>query len=103
MCLVFVEYRLKPACRDLYLAWAESVKAHYPQCTLYEGTDQRNLFVEVWQGIDEAAYAGMKRARQRSGSESGEAADVYRHLAPLSEWVDGGSEKIHIWRFEKVK
>lgn len=99
MCIVFVEYRIAEDCRDLYLKWSEGIKRQHQQLELYEGTDQPNLFVEIWNGLSEEEYHSMKQERTGSGV-SGEENDLWK---PLDAWITGGRSKLHIWHFKKVK
>lgn len=99
MCIVFVEYRIEEDCRDSYLEWSEGIKQQYQQLELYEGTDQPNLFVEIWNGFSEEEYLSMKQARTGSGAAE-EKVGLWK---PLDAWIKGGKSKLHIWHFKKVK
>lgn len=84
------------------------VRAQYDNLELYEGSDQPGLFVEIWNGLSKEQYIQLKQARGKQGLKEDETAlnnnpfgntEWYR----LDEWIKGGSEKVHIWHFEKVK
>ncbi|WP_248928061.1 hypothetical protein [Paenibacillus hamazuiensis] len=96
---VFVEYKVKTEERQRFLSWAERLTASEKRVSVYEGADQPNLFVELWENIDYAEYEEMKAQR------TGDAAQVSRFsdLTALSDFVEGGKAKIHIWYFRKVK
>lgn len=99
MCIVFVEYRIEEACRNKYLEWSDGIRRQHQQLELYEGTDQPNLFVEIWNGLSEEEYHSMKQAR--AGAEAAE--DDSNLWKPLDHWIKGGRAKLHIWHFKKVE
>lgn len=92
MHIVFVEYKVFPEKRGAYLKWiAELARAH-PLMEHYEGSEQPNLFVELWPGIDEETYGAFKRQRLESAD---------RPWPELAEYVPGGLDKVHIWHFRR--
>ncbi|UUZ83667.1 hypothetical protein LJK88_07540 [Paenibacillus sp. P26] len=66
MCLVFVEYAIKPECRDEYLVWMERVRRLHPETEWYESEVQPGLFVELWRGQDAEGFERMKWSRTGS-------------------------------------
>lgn len=58
---------------------------------LLEGTDQRGLFVEIWEAVADFAQFKHERLEQKQ-SEWG----------VLLSYVDGGKDKIHIWEFTEI-
>lgn len=99
MCIVFVEYKIEEGFRDSYLEWMEGIKRLHPQLEVYEGTDQSNLFVEIWSGLSEEEYRSLKELR----TGNSKAVEDSNPWSPQDEWVPGGRAKIHIWQFKKVK
>lgn len=103
MCIVFVEYRIEQEFRTDYLTWTADLKQKFEQVNIYEGAEQPDLFVEIWEGLSDAAYTAMKT--DRTGTiktvTPDEAADklLWRRMEP---WIAGGRAKLHIWRFNKV-
>ncbi len=59
----FVEYRIEKEYRTSYLTWAAVLKQQFEQMDVYEGAEQPGLFVEIWNGLSDEAYAAMKAAR----------------------------------------
>lgn len=104
MCLVFVEYAIKPECRDEYLVWMERVRRLHPETEWYESEVQPGLFVELWRGQDAEGFERMKwlRTGEYSAPESLPDQDP-EHWSALDDWVPGGSAKIRMWPFRKVK
>ncbi len=90
MYICFAEYRIAPEHRDQYLAFAADRLNGREDMHLYEGTDQPNLFVEVWRAPSSGAAEQMKEER-RSGRSS---------LEPITQWIAGGEAKLHIWTFK---
>lgn len=89
MYICFAEYRIMPVNRQQYLTYTEALLSGLHDVHLYEGTDQPNLFVEVW-NADTAELA--ERIKKERCSER---SPWFR----ISEWIVGGSEKMHIWTF----
>jgi hypothetical protein len=90
MYICFAEYRIAPEHREQYLALAAGQLSGRDDMYLYEGTDQPNLFVEVWQAPTFAAAEQIKEER-RSGRSS---------LAQITAWIPGGESKLHVWTFQ---
>jgi len=93
MSVVFVEYRVAEEHRHAYMRLMEEAKRR-GGFEFYEGAEQPGLFVEIWPDMSAAAYEEMKR--ERLGEPSGLWGDV-------QQMIVGGTDKTHIWRFEKVK
>lgn len=66
MCLVFVEYRIRPECRDVYLLWLARMKERFPAVEWYESMEQPGLYVELWRGLNAGDAARLKRLRAGS-------------------------------------
>lgn len=89
---VFVEYRIQSIARESYITFMQQMGKCYRQMTIYEGTDQPNLFVECWSGVNFEQYEELKRLRIDQKSEWTE----------MNDWVVGGADKIHIWHFSHI-
>ncbi|MBO8173377.1 MAG: MFS transporter [Bacillaceae bacterium] len=94
MIRVFVEYKIKQEKRQEYLGLIAQMKRELAKqgarhFELYEGTDQPDLFVEMFDVDTEAAYRQIKQSR--------EAHPVLDHC------VEGGKNKINIWAFRQIK
>lgn len=77
--VIFAEYRVSRQHREAYLETMASAKRKYPGMTLLESADQPGLFLEIWrESADETLWDG---------------------IAPL---VEGGREKIRVWRFSEA-
>ncbi|WJH32223.1 hypothetical protein N6H14_17455 [Paenibacillus sp. CC-CFT747] len=90
---VFVEYRIDGEAREDYLQFMQSM-GEGARFELYEGSDQPNLFVELWSGLDKESYLRLKE--ERLNDETGP-------WAKLNGMVSGGKDKVHIWHFQKVR
>jgi hypothetical protein len=99
MCKVFVEYKVKPEYRETYLVWIKEMTRKDGRFTVYEGTEQPGLFVEMWDGLERDEYLKMKEQRLTTASSEGENDDRWGRL---TGWVEGGVSKIHMWHFTKV-
>ncbi|WP_285109167.1 hypothetical protein [Paenibacillus sp. UMB4589-SE434] len=87
--IIFVEYRIEPEKRELYFTHINKLLQYKTDVTLYEGTDQPNVFVEQWHDTTPQQYADMKRVRLQEQSEW----DV------VTACIPGGTAKLHIWEF----
>ncbi|WP_029192232.1 hypothetical protein [Paenibacillus harenae] len=92
MYICFAEYRISPEQREQYLLYTEALLAESRHVYIYEGTDQPNLFVEVWHAPTAAAADDIKKER------CNERSPWFR----ISEWVIGGAAKLHVWTFKPV-
>ncbi|WP_409342257.1 hypothetical protein [Paenibacillus sp. MBLB4367] len=92
MITVFAEYRVKDSERDSYLEWITPIREQ-AGFELYEGTDQKSLFVEIWTVADEEAYRQLKSDRAEADGSA------WRRL---DDFVEGGIAKAHVWAFRKV-
>lgn len=92
MITVFAEYRVKEEERNNYLDWIAPIRER-AGFDLYEGTDQKSLFVEIWTVADEEAYIALKKERTDNPDS------VWRKL---DLFVTGGIAKAHMWAFRKV-
>lgn len=92
MGIVFVEYKVFPEKRNAYLSRIGELMESASGVQLYEGSDQPNLFVEIWQDCDPARYRELKRLRLEPGSAWSE----------LADFVPGGASRIHIWHFDRT-
>lgn len=61
---------------------------------LLEGTDQPELFVEIWHDIDYAAFLKFKSERLEPSNSS-----IWYQL---DEFIVEGLSKLHIWHFGKT-
>lgn len=94
MGIIFVEYKVIPEKREAYLQWidARSRSDSSISMELYEGSDQPDLFVELWRDFNEEAYRAFKKTRLESADSP---------WAELANYVPGGAAKIHIWHFHR--
>ncbi|GFN31210.1 hypothetical protein [Paenibacillus xylaniclasticus] len=90
MYICFAEYRILPEFRDSYLTLSnELVRTSSDALIVYEGTDQPNLFVELWSADCEEAAERIKRERCSERSP----------WRQVDNWVQGGRAKVHVWTF----
>lgn len=91
MYICFAEYKIAADNREDYLAYADSLmKKSEKKVQLYEGTDQLNLFVEIWTAATEEEAEAIKKER------CDERSPWYR----VAEWIPGGADKMHVWTFK---
>lgn len=92
MYICFAEYRIAEENRLPFLELTNKLLQHEMDMYLYEGTDQRNLFVEVWQAAtsDEAEQIKEERCSERSS------------WSEVSSYIVGGRAKLHVWAFKPV-
>jgi hypothetical protein len=93
MSKVFVEYRIVKGNRSSYIDYMQKV-IKQTGLELFEGTDQPDLFVEIWSDVPYAAFESLKadRLAPKEGSI----------WLPLTSMIDGGSSKLHIWHFTGI-
>ncbi|MWC29530.1 hypothetical protein [Paenibacillus sp. MMS18-CY102] len=93
MYICFAEYRIIPEHRQAYLSYSKQLAQQGELVpTIYEGTDQPNVFVELWTAPSEAEAEAINQAR-RSGQSP---------WHRIKEWVEGGEAKVHVWTFRPV-
>ncbi|MDQ0060693.1 hypothetical protein [Paenibacillus harenae] len=90
MYICFAEYRIKDEHRKQYLDYTQALLKDEERIQLYEGTDQPNLFVEVWTASTAELAEQMKEER------CSERSSWYRIVG----WVEGGAGKLHVWTFK---
>ncbi|SFF30334.1 hypothetical protein SAMN04487969_12437 [Paenibacillus algorifonticola] len=92
MYICFAEYRIKTENKIEYLHYIEQMKTANPALRVYEGTDQPDLFVEVWQAesAEEAEQIKKERLSERSS------------WCQMADWVPGGLAKVHVWTFKPI-
>lgn len=90
MYICFAEYRIKAEHRDQYLAYTQALLKNENRITLYEGTDQHNLFVEVWSASSAEHAEQMKEERCNERSS----------WHQIVSWIEGGAGKLHVWTFK---
>jgi len=88
--ICFAEYKIEEQSRADYLAYTGQLLNEQNNVCLYEGTDQINLFVEIWYADNEAEAEQIKKER------CSERSPWYR----ISEWIIGGADKMHVWSFK---
>ncbi|GGG63897.1 hypothetical protein [Paenibacillus radicis (ex Gao et al. 2016)] len=88
--ICFAEYKIEEHSRAEFLAYTEQLLKEQKHVHLYEGTDQINLFVEIWYADNEAEAEQIKKER------CSERSPWYR----VSEWIIGGAGKMHVWSFK---
>jgi hypothetical protein len=92
MCKVFVEYTIIHEKRTDYLYYMQKM-IELTGLELVEGTDQPDLFIEIWSNVNYLAYKSLKRERLEPEQDS-----PWEHF---EEMITGGLKKLHIWHFSK--
>ncbi|MOA41440.1 hypothetical protein D3C78_1634000 [compost metagenome] len=92
MYICFAEYKILEEYREPFTSYTKLLLKDLPHVTLYEGTDQPNLFVEVWQAADAEEAERMKEERCNERSP----------WFPITDWIAGGAGKLHVWTFKPV-
>jgi hypothetical protein len=92
MCKVFVEYTIIHEKRTAYLHYMQK-RIEQTGLELIEGTDQPDLFVEIWSDVSYSAYLTLKEMRLKPAKDS-----LWEHFEDL---ILGGLKKQHIWHFSK--
>ncbi|REE92873.1 hypothetical protein A8990_103180 [Paenibacillus taihuensis] len=93
MFICFVEYHIAQAFEDRYRSWIAQKQQEFKDAfQLYEGTDQPLLFVEVWEAATEEKAVGIKKER----------CDERSSWYEMTDWVPGGSAKVHAWTFKPI-
>ncbi|MCM3629307.1 hypothetical protein M3194_18330 [Paenibacillus glycanilyticus] len=90
MYICFAEYKIAAADRTAYLNYTGTLMKESDKIQLYEGTDQLNLFVEIWTAATEEEAEAIKKER------CDERSPWYR----IAEWIPGGADKMHVWTFK---
>ncbi len=92
MYICFAEYKIMPEHREPYLALVNKLKEKDSRVKVYEGSDQSELFVEVWtaQSQEEADAIKEERCGERSSWHA------------VSQWIVGGGAKLHVWTFKPI-
>ncbi|WP_128896283.1 hypothetical protein [Longirhabdus pacifica] len=94
--IVFVEYRIMEQHRQDYFNWVDQCYGEQGLVEIYEGSDQRNNFVEIWdkEKLNPNHVETFKQMRMTTEESSA--------WFPLHHWVKGGLEKLHIWEFNHI-
>ncbi|OCT16631.1 hypothetical protein A8709_08115 [Paenibacillus pectinilyticus] len=95
MSKVFVEYAIKPECRNSFLIYMQGIKQREGRLELLEGTDQEGLYVEIWNEVTYEEYLKLKQERLQGSDHEEERGD-------WDNWVQGGLKKVHMWHFSEV-
>lgn len=100
MRIVFVEYSVRDADRETYLAWIREKAERFPQMRVLESTAEPGLFIEIWSVPDasetpvaESPPDEWIRMRKDEGN---------REWGALIPWIKGGIGKLHVWEFQDV-
>lgn len=98
---VFVEYKVIEEKKDEYYGKMKDLalvmeKIGAKDFKVFEGADQVNLFVEMFQVPAMSSYHKLKRKRCEEEAEQG----VFWQA--INDCVEGGKEKIHMWAFLRV-
>jgi hypothetical protein len=111
MAKVFVEYKLDPRFREQYESWSRQViewtqsvqfqNVQFQSVQFYEGTDQPNLFVEIWDGMSHEQFLEFKDRRLSERFPDKQQAEA-RLFREMNDWVEGGAAKLHIWHFGRL-
>jgi hypothetical protein len=89
---VLVEYTIVREKRSNYLQYMHKL-IEQTGLELLEGTDQPELFVEIWSDCNYSDYESLKKARLEPEENS--------DWEPFGNFVAGGLAKVHIWHFTK--
>jgi hypothetical protein len=89
---VFVEYTILEEKRTSYLQYMQYM-IEQTGLELFEGTDQKGLFVEIWSDVSYSEYESLKKERLEPWESS-----IWQPFAALTS---GGLNKLHIWHFSK--
>lgn len=92
MYICFAEYKIMPEHRGPYLLLANKLKEQDSRVEVYEGSDQPDLFVEVWTAQSQAEADAIKE--ERYGERSSWHA--------VTQWIVGGKAKLHVWTFKPI-
>jgi hypothetical protein len=95
---VFIEFKLKPESRDVFLAFIpellqKSMEQQVEGVQLFEGTDQPGLVVEEFYVKDMEHYNKIKAERLNEDSP---------FWKKFHDCLQGGAQKLHIWAFNKM-
>jgi len=90
---IFVEYKIRKELRHTYISSINKLLKMNSNLEVFEGTDQKELFVEIWNNYSHQQYLIMKQERTNNIPQWNE----------INSCIEGGSEKIHIWHFTKLK
>ncbi|MFC4775552.1 hypothetical protein ACFO9Q_01990 [Paenibacillus sp. GCM10023252] len=86
------EYKIAQEYREKYLHYVEGLLRGEKAVQVYEGTNQPNLFVEVWHAATEAE--ALQVQEERCGERSSWSA--------ITAWIPGGVSKLHVWTFRRI-
>ncbi len=91
---ILSEYKVLSNRREQYLVYVEQLRQTFANVRIYEGVRQPGLFVEEWDGCEEAFFDALVEQRN----------EVAHPLwSQLDEVVDGGRAKVHTWLFREVE
>jgi len=92
MFICFAEYKIDPIYEAEYRSLTAKLTAGCKHVSLYEGTDQPYLFVEVWScsSLEQAEQIKEERLSERSS------------WSPITRWIVGGRSKLHVWTFKSL-
>lgn len=95
---VFVEYKVLEEKKEEYLRKVKDLeivlhKIGAVDFKVYEGADQPNLFVEMFQVPEMSNYQKLKRKRVLEDAQEG----VFWQA--INNCVEGGKDKINMWAF----
>lgn len=91
---IFVEYLIHEESKAIFEEIIEKLIANYSNVEVYEGTDQENLFVEIWNDRDFSYYEELKQERQLSSLP------IWKEL---NNCIVGGAVKLHMWHFTNTQ
>ncbi|TXK77543.1 hypothetical protein [Paenibacillus sp. N3.4] len=94
MCKVFVEYAIKSDYRESFIIYMQEWMKREGRLELLEGTDQKELFVEIWNDVTYEEYIFLKQERLEDSDSSAQ--------GNWEKWVEGGKRKVHMWHFSQV-
>jgi hypothetical protein len=96
---ILSEYKVDKEQRGTYLNLIHELKDqlhHFgaEHITIYEGTDQADLFVEQFEVANMEIYLEIKQTRKNEQSA---------FWQKFNGCILGGKDKLHMWAFNKVK
>ncbi|WP_017727542.1 hypothetical protein [Halalkalibacterium ligniniphilum] len=96
---IFIEYWVKKEKRAMFFQLIPQLKEYHEDkwnindFEIFEGTEQKNLFVEEFHIDNEEQYHEIKDDRLQENDP---------FFSTMHECIKGGKEKVNIWAFRKV-
>ncbi len=91
---ILAEYKVLSDRREQFFVYVEQLRRTYANVRVYEGVRQPGLFVEEWEGCEEAFFDALIEERNEPN---------HPLWSQLHDVVDGGRVKVHTWLFCEVE